>query len=341
MKSQQLWREVEQLMTCEGKTPEIDSRQYINTTFSVLAMSCILKLCRAILQFEKTFESSSSRHLAINEDGTYKGNVVADAQIMVANAALERNLTYTDELQISSVNSIELTIILWANGFDDNFKVYTPKYRCNGDSMHHVIKGVVGIRVDKSTGFNIRHNEIKNLTNLSEKPFGNCNDYHFMSPENMKEQQLGNVRGISVAAVAGFKGTKSKEGSGSGTQPKESNIDKNRVIGAFSEHANKIIGIDVQGVSNDILIVGNYVDLDADGVEKGPTDKKVGLRIRSNVVNCADKRNVLMNGIAKEVVETGSIRRRRALTTLPEDHSPIEWNYGETPGCPFARMQHT
>jgi hypothetical protein len=297
-----------------------------------------------MLQFEKTFESSASRYLAINEDGTYKGNVVADAQIMVANAVLEKNLTYTDALQIGPVNSIDRTIVVWASGIDENFKVYTPKYRCNGDSMHHVIKGVIGIRVEKVAGFTIRKNEIKDITNLSEKPFGNCKDYHFMSPENKNEQQLGNIRGISVAAVAGFEGTRpnepQKSGNSRGNQPIQSNIENNTVVGVFSEYANKIVGIDVQGLSNDVLIVSNVVDITGDGVEKGPTNKTVGLRIRSNVVSCVEKRNVLMDGIVKEVVGTGSIRRRKALASLPEDHSPIKWNYGDTPGCPFARTQH-
>jgi hypothetical protein len=288
-----------------------------------------------MLQFEKTFESSSSRYLAINEDGTYKGNVVADAQIMLANAVLDMNITNTDALQIGPVNSIDHTIVFWANGIDKAFKVYTPKYRCNGDSMHHVIKGVVGIRVDKVAGFTIRQNEIQNITNLSEKPFGNCNDYHFTSPENKNQQQLGNIRGISVAAVAGGEGTRPNGA------PERGIVENNRVVGLFSEHANKIVGIDVQGVSNDILIVRNVVDLAGDGVKKGPTNKTMGLRIRSNVVSCEEKRNVLMDGIVKEVVESGSIRRRRELPSLPEDHSAIAWNYGETPGCPFARLPHT
>jgi hypothetical protein len=118
-----------------------------------------------MLQFEKTFESTTSRFLARNEDGTYKGNVVADAQIMVANAVLENKLNYSDKLQINAVNSIDRIIVLWANGIDENSKVYSPKYRCNGDSMHHVIKGLIGIRVEKVAGFTIRQNQITKLTN--------------------------------------------------------------------------------------------------------------------------------------------------------------------------------
>lgn len=96
--------------------------------------------CSAMLQFEKTHEAGESRFLAMNPDGTYKGNLIADAQIMVANAILEGNITNSPGLQVSGVNSINQHIIWWARGVGPESKVYKPRYRCNGDSMHHVIK---------------------------------------------------------------------------------------------------------------------------------------------------------------------------------------------------------
>ncbi|KAL3914552.1 MAG: hypothetical protein SGILL_006062, partial [Bacillariaceae sp.] len=158
----------------------------------------------AILQFEKTFESGASKYLAINEDGTYKGNVVADAQIMVAKAVLDNVLTSTPELQLAP-NSINQNIVDWAAGTDSSKTVYTPQYRCNGDSMHHVIKGITVIRVDDVIGYSVNDNTIKNVRNLSEKHFQNCFDYHTTSLENQGEQQLGNIRSISVAATGGYR----------------------------------------------------------------------------------------------------------------------------------------
>lgn len=318
------------------------TRPIFESHFSVfvahVSPSVCLKTFRAVLQFEKTFGSAEHLLLA-NKDGSYKGNVVADAQIMVANAILEKNITHSDALQIGGVNHINQNIIFWAMGVAEEEKVYTPRFRCNGDSMHHVIKGVTAIRVDKVRGFTIRQNNIQNITNLSEKAFGNCYDYHSTSPENMGEQQLGNVRGISVAAVSGY----GEDGSSKPKQKRlDSKIQNNKVIGVSSLHPNKIIGIDCQGISNELMIVGNVVDLDVDGTSQVPKEKMIGLRLRSKVTDCTERGNVLKNGMVQEVEETGNVRRRvEALPGgLPSGHGLIEWEHGETPGCPFARMQN-
>ena len=136
------------------------------------------------------------------EDGTYKGNVVADLQIMVAKAILEGILDDSDPLRQTAPNTISPTIIEWAESED---MVFNPSYRCNGDAMHHVNKGIVVIRVEDTEGFQIEGNSISEVKNLSPKPFTKCFDYHAgASDENEGEQQGGNVRGISVAAVRGF-----------------------------------------------------------------------------------------------------------------------------------------
>ena len=137
-------------------------------------------------------------NLAMAENGLYKGNVVADMQIMVAKAIHEGVLKDTPLLQ-TGTNTIDPTIVAWAES-SDAFLV--PKYRCNGDSMHHVIKGMIVIRVEDTEGFDIQDNVIENVVNLSPPPFPNCTDWHAdASSENPSEQQNGNVRGISVAAT--------------------------------------------------------------------------------------------------------------------------------------------
>ena len=51
-------------------------------------------------------------------------------------------------------------------------------------------------------GFSIENNTIDDVINLSSPPFTNCNDYHVLAdPENANKTQIGNVRGISVAAT--------------------------------------------------------------------------------------------------------------------------------------------
>ena len=130
--------------------------------------------------------------------------------------------------------------------------VVLPVDRCNGDSMHHVSKGVMIIRVEDTEGFVILGNTITDIKNLSPAPFSGCTDFHLgASTENSNEQQGGNIRAISVSAVTGFDNN-------GGTS---SLIKENTIVGASSANANIIIGIDIQGDSNRIEVDSNSVDL--------------------------------------------------------------------------------
>jgi hypothetical protein len=106
----------------------------------------------AIFQFQDTF---NNRDLALNQtDGSYIGNIVSDAQVMVAKAMLEGMFKRRSILQ-NKVNTIAPWIIRWAEGIPLNNSKYLkptlqPKYRCHGDSMHHVDKGIVGIRLEET-----------------------------------------------------------------------------------------------------------------------------------------------------------------------------------------------
>jgi hypothetical protein len=83
----------------------------------------------AVLQFFNTFDPNRKYSLAIDEFGKYQGNVVSDAQIMVANAILDGTLESTPELQLAP-NTIPQKLVDWAM---DGHAIYTPQYRCNGD----------------------------------------------------------------------------------------------------------------------------------------------------------------------------------------------------------------
>ena len=69
----------------------------------------------------------------MGKDGRYKGNVVSDMQIMVAQAIKDGTVSSLPNRQIEP-NSIDKSVIDWAS----NGSVLDPKYVCNGDSMHHV-----------------------------------------------------------------------------------------------------------------------------------------------------------------------------------------------------------
>ena len=154
----------------------------------------------AILQF---VSSSDGSPISINPDGTYLPNVVSNAQIMVAKAIHDKIINGASILQ-TGVNTISPQLVEWAS---TNGATFVPTCRCNGDSMHHVSKGNMIIRVEDTEGFEIVDNTIAGVTNLSPTPFdvGNCADFHLgASVENANEQQGGNIRGIAVAAVTGF-----------------------------------------------------------------------------------------------------------------------------------------
>ena len=278
----------------------------------------------AVFQMVKTFDANDP-YLAMAADGTYQGNVVADMQMMVAYAIQQVALENIPERQ-TLFSNISDELIAWAQ---DGSTVFTPSFRCNGDSMHHVVKGMIVIRVEDTEGFMIQDNVIQDIENVSVEPFepAECESYHTRaSAENPEEQQLGNVRGISIAAVRGFRG---------GTN---SRIRNNSVTNLSSANANVIVGIDVQGDSKATDIGGNVVDL-AQGVGTSPNDPFIALRVREFADGQgADAIQVQNNNILAQetVIENDFFVRHKRHLMLAHQSGDIEWKNGGVPGCPFA-----
>ena len=228
-------------------------------------------------------------------------NPVADMQLFVAQE-IRNGILLADDVLQTGVNTISDVLIEWAR----DGTVLDPYYRCNGDSMHHVGKGIVVIRVEDTINFLIRNNvssslsnvaldmerrvngltkssttvislgtplqTITNIENLSVEPFLNCNDFHSLASfENPEVQQMGNVRGISVAS---FRSNAEVNGI------KSFNIVEGNTITTFGSTFSqyKTIGIDVQGVSDGILMQENVIDLVAG---PGPVDdpQVMGIRV--------------------------------------------------------------
>jgi len=273
----------------------------------------------AVLQFVNTFDGSIP-YISINPDGTYKGNVVADMQMMVAHA-IHLGYLWDEPLLQTGANTINPKQVAWAM---DGTTVYEPLYRCNGDAMHHVNKGIVVIRVEDTKGFTISNNQIRNVTNLSVAPFTNCYDYHpGASEEDSDEQQGGNIRGISVAAVRGYNSNV------------PSIVSSNVITDFESAHADIMVGIDVQGDSKSVTIEGNTVDLKA-GIKIDPSDKYLALRCREHTGTTGDEAiKVENNNNFEQEMLILNVRRLRTTEHL-EGHKSgdIEWKNG---GCPFAR----
>ena len=89
---------------------------------------------------------SNGAYLTINNDNTYKGNVVSDAQLAVVKAIADGfNFGHLSTTR----NSIDTSIVDWANG-QTTWSSLNIKYLGNGDSMFHVNKGVVIFKMDAS-----------------------------------------------------------------------------------------------------------------------------------------------------------------------------------------------
>ena len=270
----------------------------------------------AILQF---YDALDEEYIGMDETSsgvyTYTGNANLDAQIMVGKALIAGLLG--DNILQTNVNSVSLPLVDWAEGVNTS---YAPNFRCNGDSMHHVIKGSIMFRVEDCQGFKIKGNTINDVGILSKGPVELCADFHKgASFADGSDRMLADLRGISVAAVSGYDDTLS-----SGNDA--SSISHNTITNFVSQSANLIVGIDIQGFSEGVEIENNYVDLDST-VGDVAGDKWIGLRIRESASAIFVKQN--NNFVQGELQES----RRKLPEYHPRPAGESEWPNN---GCPFG-----
>jgi len=117
------------------------------------------------------------------EDGvaTYRGNALANAQALVAKAA--HNDEFPPFLNVSRLN-ITPKIIDWieSQGMLSDLVPTPTDYLCNGDTMFHVNKGVIGFKIDGAVGVRMRDTEAENLENLGLQGSSLCGEYKKSNP---------------------------------------------------------------------------------------------------------------------------------------------------------------
>jgi len=270
----------------------------------------------AVLQF---FNANDEEYIGVYPDGSYKGNVNLDAQIMVAKAMNMGQLMPGDILQ-TNVNSISPYVISWAEGANTAFTI-ADKFRCNGDSMHHVIKGSIMIRVEDCQGFDIQGNTLDEVEILSKGPVGMCNDFHLgAAVADASDRMLADLRGISVAAVSAYDDSLS-------TGNDASVISHNTITNFKAGSAKFIGGVDIQGASEGVNIENNYVNLDS-AIGNDASDRWVGLRIRQSAVSINVKKN-------NNFVQGEQIEARRKLPEYHPNPRMLGGNEWPNNGCPF------
>lgn len=114
-------------------------------------------------------------------DGTYKGNVLSDAQIVAADIANKHGLKL-GKLSISP------DVVEWAREENhvSSLLQLGYKYKCNGDVMYHLVKPVHGFRFDGVKRLKVKHCTVQDVVNIGY--MGNdtaCGSYE----KNHEQQQ--------------------------------------------------------------------------------------------------------------------------------------------------------
>ena len=127
---------------------------------------------------------------------------------------------------------------------------------------------------------------------------------------------MGNVRGISVAATRPY-------------PRRGSTIKGNRIHNLQSENGHWVIGIDCQGDTSGVEIMGNEVNLKEDEVMG---EKYLALRIRAH----ADGSSLVVtddNMFYQPARDLSSSRRLRPVPKIPPHEVAVDSDSGV---CPFA-----
>eukprot|EP00804_Cyclotella_cryptica_P026688 CCRYP_007918-RA/>CCRYP_007918-RA protein AED:0.35 eAED:0.35 QI:932/1/1/1/1/1/3/166/417 len=308
----------------------------VNNTVQIDARGAVFQL----------IDTLTNEWIACDKRIHYKGNVITDAQLMVAKA-IHNGVLHDSPLLQTNVSSISKDLIKWA---EDPESVFKPHFRCNGDIMHHVVKGTIVVRVEDTRGFTIKGNVINSATVLSgpaaatadyfkwfsrnrhsrNQASWTCSSYHNgSSVEDGTEQQLGNLRGISVAAVGSYHLKNNSTD--------HSCILGNTITGFASKNANCIVGIDMQGVSEGVLVANNDVDL-SERVGSNTDDHYISFRVRkfASSGNVVKQNNKFVQDTLYEDIPGRKLRNKKAIP--PQNHPHVsfvnEWEYG---GCPFGK----
>lgn len=126
--------------------------------------------------------------LTINFNGEYIGNIVSNIQLLIAKA-IHNNIKF--QFLQTSINSINQETIYWA---EKNIKLKETNlyYIFQGDSMHHVIKGVIALKLDCMNNSKLENIKIKNIYNNTDKNNILYNDLIGINENDIKPQHLNN-----------------------------------------------------------------------------------------------------------------------------------------------------
>lgn len=132
----------------------------------------------------------------INESNeTYKGNVLSDAQMFLGKYAA--NMSHKGTL------SVDQACVQWAEGdIDMQALMKDRQFICNGDSMFHTNKGVLGLKIDGINRFGIRNMIVRDTGNSGIWGSTACGEYVISHPQSGSQQGFSgrDTRGIGISS---------------------------------------------------------------------------------------------------------------------------------------------
>lgn len=208
---------------------------------------------------------------------TYTGNVLANAQALVAKAKL--NGEFASSFLNADRSSITQEILDWIENTAtlDTLISGPSDYLCNGDTMFHVNKGVIGFKMDGVENVKLQDTSASNLENLGSAGSADCGNYVFSHPGATFTGYGGaTVRGYSFAGAlkAKVKSATAQDLSAAGGS----------VIGfdvlTDSEHV-RLTDVTVQNLEAGSAFAPNggpNADPDAIGIHIGPDTQNVEIK---------------------------------------------------------------
>ena len=131
--------------------------------------------------------------LSMDPRRRYTGDIVCNTQMLVAKYAdLIKHLDM-------SRSSISPNILQWVESY--NSLPRSQRFICNGDSMFHVCKGVIGLRMDNVTNIIIENSVIRSIINHGNPGIDINGEYQKDHPKQTLNRYNGaSTRGISISS---------------------------------------------------------------------------------------------------------------------------------------------
>jgi len=242
--------------------------------------------------FQTQNKDITGTRMTINEDGTYKGNAVSNAQLYVTKAITNNENFFqgksADNTPCVKRNSISDRTVNWAEGNDTTLKdvsggVKIANYLFNGDSMFHVNKGLVTCKLDAIEGLYVENCVISNCWNQTDEwPRGKNNLSGGWDPSSLSDEKRHNY---SLYSNGLGKSHPSATYNGSGAHnirvwslsSSRNCFIKNCAARNVKSNLGKAIGYDIHQDSDNIYLINcSSYNIDG-GVDIISTDKLVEL----------------------------------------------------------------